>query len=74
MQIRVIKNAKIYTGDQRSCPGLNALAIAGERIVALGAATAYWEGAPGAIIEDMVWCTHHTRNLRCTYSSHVVCT
>ncbi len=52
MQIRVIKNAKIYTGDAR-LPWVDALAMVGERIVALGAATAYWEGAPGAIIEDL---------------------
>lgn len=52
MQIRVIKNAKIYTGDHRT-PWTEALAIDGERVVALGDAAANWESMPGARVEDL---------------------
>jgi predicted amidohydrolase YtcJ len=52
MQIRVIKNAKIYTGDPRK-PWAKHCAIAGERIVALDDGACYWESTPDAIIEDM---------------------
>ncbi|MDF1512327.1 MAG: amidohydrolase [Anaerolineae bacterium] len=52
MQIRILSNAKIYTGDKRT-PWVNALAVAGERVVATGNAAAAWESAPNTVIEDM---------------------
>ncbi len=52
MRIRVIKNAKIFTGEPRA-PWTETLAIAGERIVAIGDAAEHWESAPGAKVETL---------------------
>ena len=52
MRIRVIKNAKIYTGDPK-IPWINEMAIADARIVAVGTAVGQWSSAPNAVIEDM---------------------
>ena len=52
MQIRVLKNAHIYTGDPQ-IPWTNAITIAGERIAAVGEMARQWESIPGAVVEDM---------------------
>ena len=52
MQIRVLKNAHIYTGDPQ-IPWTNVITIAGERIAAVGEMARQWESIPGAVVEDM---------------------
>lgn len=52
MQIRVLKDAKIFTGEQKK-PWTESLAIAGERIVSIGDEVLQWEKAPGAVVENM---------------------
>ena len=52
MRIQVLKNAKIYTGDAR-LPWTHTLAVAGERIVALGDEAVHWATAPGAKVDDL---------------------
>ena len=52
MQIRVLKNAKIFTGHL-SRPWTKNLAIVGARIVSIGDEALQWEKAPCAVIENM---------------------
>lgn len=49
--IRVLRNTHIYTGDLNH-PWTAALAVEGERIVALGDDALTWSDAPGAVTED----------------------
>jgi hypothetical protein len=52
MNIRLLKNAHIYTGNPEHL-WANALAIANDRIVALDREAAPWCEAPGAVVEDL---------------------
>lgn len=52
LRITILKNARFYTGDPRR-PWAAALALAGNRIVALDNAVAAWEALPGATGEDL---------------------
>lgn len=51
MAIKLITNARIYTGLPEH-PWANSLVIAGERIIALDQA-AFWRNAPGIEVEDL---------------------
>ncbi len=52
MNIRVLQNAHIYTGDS-NYPWANALAIVNDRIVALDQEASAWCQAPGAVTENL---------------------
>ncbi len=52
MRPRVLKNGIFYTGDVRA-PYARALAIGGERILALDEEALAWAHAPGALVEDL---------------------
>ncbi len=52
MNIRILKNAHIYTGNPEHL-WANALAIVNDRIVALDQEASPWCEAPGAVVEDL---------------------
>jgi hypothetical protein len=56
VNVRVLKNGKIYTGDEKR-PWAQALAVVGERVVALDAEALGWAEAPGAEVEELTGAT-----------------
>lgn len=52
MEIRLLKHGHFYTGDRQQ-PWTEALALAGERIIATGAAAHAWAAAPHVRVEDL---------------------